>query len=294
PPRAGALHKQGVPALRRRAAPPQPPAEHGGDAPARECGRQPAFWRARPRAMASGAQDAPDAVSLLRAGEGEAAEHGGADRSGQSLTAGSARFRPPVLIALVAAGAVALCVALYPVPSKGAKPKGAALRHLQDDGFCNSQVSGGYAQSYAFQLPAEWQQKCTGQVASTVQAPPTETQFNTQRNWCWHWMKHKGCKDVIASKNWMEAQQLTAGMGLCPPYEEAPIEPVTNAELCSDPGLGQLDDAAADAASALERGCRRTWRSTCSTWTRTPSAWRRSRPTCRGWASSSSGSPAWT
>lgn len=200
--------------------------------------------------MASGTQDEADAVSLLRPREGGAAERQGAGRGGQSLTAGSAW--PPVLIAIAAAGAVVLCVALYPVHPKGAQKREAALRHLQDDGLCNSQVSGGYATSYPFQLPAEWQQRCTGQGASPVQAPPTETQFNDQRNWCWHWMKHKGCKDVIASKNWMEAQQMTAGMGLCPPYEEAPIEPVTNAELCADPGLGQLDEDGADADAARE------------------------------------------
>lgn len=123
---------------------------------------------------------------------------------------------------------------------------------LQGVGLCNQDADGGASSSYPFQLPGEWQQRCSGEGGNPVQAPPTETKFNDQRNWCWHWIKHKGCKEVIASLNWKDAQEKTASMGLCPSYAEAPMDSVLNPELCSATELGQLDAPDADADAALE------------------------------------------
>lgn len=144
--------------------------------------------------------------------------------------------------ALALAGVAGLALAVVGrSTSLGALEAGAlqaAPRELQQ-GFCNPQVQPPLPQSPAFDMPGDWWYTCHGQGAQPVPPPPSEVEkYPGEQNWCWNWMKHKGCKDVVAKSNWKDAQQATFVAGLAPDPSIVPMVPVQNPELCEDYNLG--------------------------------------------------------
>merc|ERR1719422_1405225 len=111
-------------------------------------------------------------------------------------------------------------------------------RELQEY-FCNPQIQAVQPVSSAFAMTGDWAYTCIGQGAQPVPPPPSETEkFPGQQNFCWNWMKHKGCKDVITKLNWKDAQAATAAAGLAPDAAYVPMVPVQNPTLCEDYNLG--------------------------------------------------------
>jgi len=90
-------------------------------------------------------------------------------------------------------------------------------------------------------------------LQQAVPPPPSETdKFPGQQNWCWNWMKHKGCKDVVAKFNWKDAQQATAAAGFAPDPAYGGMEPVQNPSLCEAYELGAAAQAQPDEVNAAK------------------------------------------
>lgn len=133
-------------------------------------------------------------------------------------------------------------------------PPVAPVDYATGDQFCNPQVPIPQLQSAAFDLPPEWLERCHGQGPNPVVPPPGEDgSLPGEQNFCWNWMKDKGCKKEFSKLNWQDSQAKMASKGLAPPPGEAPIVPVRNPEQC------QANDGAPVNAPADEVEAAKGW-----------------------------------
>uniref|UniRef100_A0A7S4RTH9 Glycosyl transferase family 25 domain-containing protein n=1 Tax=Alexandrium monilatum TaxID=311494 RepID=A0A7S4RTH9_9DINO len=153
-------------------------------------------------------------------------------------------------------GARAALERLLPAGPEGPRSASEGLhgRLRQLTPLCNASVFAPQQVSSPFNLPEPWASACHGKGPHPVPPPPSAAHWPGQQNWCWNWVKHKGCKEVIAKLNWQDAQKRTAGFHMAPPVTVAPMQPMQNPAMCEQYGLG-----ATLMASPAEMQAAKTW-----------------------------------
>lgn len=161
-----------------------------------------------------------------------------------------------VALASVALAAVSVAAALTTLALRGDGPvEQLPANPRQLAWMCNTLQPAPQLVSQVFSMPYPWDYGCKGQGGQAVPNPPSETaQWPGQQNWCWNWIKHKGCKDMMGKMNWKDAQDRAAAMGLAPPAAVVRIQPVLNPAVCESYDLG-----ATVAADAAETAAAQAW-----------------------------------